>query len=96
MFCFQITTDHLTAPGEVGDTKGCWFGQHEQIDTKQAHSRLFHLYDDDGVLAFTGRMYWTGEPVPSELDSYEVLRWGAGQVGATRLTFHGKPAWTLA
>ena len=96
MYCFQITTDHLSAPEEPGDVGGTWIGPLRPKDADRTRSRMFHLYDDDQTLAYSGRLYWSEGPQPSEPVCYELWRWGAAQAGTTVLRFHGRPDWTIA
>lgn len=97
-YAWVITRDHLAEgdePSAVG-TSGPAIAPGELLEAlERGQGRTFRLYDDDGLLCYTGRGLWLGEPdEPSESAAYGPLGdFGTAYAGCTMVRWHGHPEW---
>lgn len=64
------------------------------LGVSYAHRHQFRMYDDDGILYYTGTLYWNGDPEPDEEYVYGPLAdFGEPNAGAVLIKYTGKPEW---
>lgn len=107
MFAFKILKDYQSDPSSkyydpAYDRNGREYRDKELITDPDAESRIFYMYDDDGILYYKGRAYWKYDDTynwdgdgPIEEDAMDLFDWGARDAGTVLLKFHGKPGWNI-
>lgn len=94
-YAWTITRDHLTDPNDPDDVNAVGVrGPGEASDEALAalaagKGRLFRMYDDDGILYYTGKLVdlsgeWDDEACYAPLGNY-----GGPAAGAVGIKYHG-------
>ncbi len=91
-----ITRDHLaetsTSDSEVGTVGPADIPERMEAELKAGKGLTFRMYDDDGVLYYTGRAVWSPN---SERALYGPLHdFGGPNAGAVVIKWHAHPEWT--
>lgn len=60
------------------------------------HAAAFRLWDDDGILYFSGRLYWRGDTEPSDETLTGLFYWSQWHSGTTRLSFPAHKEWEIS
>lgn len=102
-YCWRIGTDHLFNPawdgvineaGTVGPA-GAPILNDEALSTRYENRATFYMYDDDGELYYTGKLYWNGDDEPSEeIIGAPLFQFGAGS-GCTRISYRARRHWDI-
>ena len=94
-YAWVITKDHLMEPGdpEEGSSVGV-AGPHEASDealaqVRAGHGRLFRMYDDDGILYYTGRLFDTTGDYDEDACYAPLGDYGMPGAGAVEIRYHG-------
>ncbi len=93
-YAWIITKDHIAEGIEDSDVGVCGpresNGEADDL-VADGEGRLFRMYDDDGILYYTGRLYdTTGEY--GEAACYAPLGdFGMPNAGCTSVKYHGHP-----
>lgn len=94
-YAWMITKDHITPEGEEGNAVGVMgpgAASDEAIDKiLEPGARIFRMYDDDGILYYTGRLVdlsgeWDEEACYAPLGNY-----GMPAAGAVLIKYQGHP-----
>ena len=108
-FAWVITKDHLynsdnpvtsdeagtIGPSESPDELSDMLGENGHIDPRLVRTFKFRMYDDDGILYYTGKLI-TKSDDPSEEALYAPLAdFGGPNSGAVLIKYKGHPDWTM-
>lgn len=56
----------------------------------------FYMYDDDGELYYTGKLFWDGDDEPGEeIIAAPLDDFGMPNAGCTRIKYRAKPGWEI-
>ncbi len=101
-YAWRITVDNLVEAGtsdpeesEVGVTgpRDAPAELLARLDRGEGHT--FRMYDDDGILYYTGKAVWRDDAGDHEDHLVGPLRdFGSPNAGAVLIRWHGKPDWT--
>lgn len=80
--CWQIIEDHTKDPEP--NRYNVMYGNATLVEVLEYEPRLFRLYDDDGILYYTGIM--RGD-IDDELVGFAPLDWGMVYGGCTRIDY---------
>lgn len=107
-YAWYITKDHLFNPawdgvvneaGTVGPRNAPvgpgQVGNDRLLKAHYDHSHQFRMYDDDGILYYTGTLFWNGDgEFPDEEVLYAPLAdFGTPNAGAVLIKYTGRPEW---
>jgi len=100
-YAWIIDKDHLYAgqdylrqeAGTIGprDANG---STKQELAANYPQHHQFRMYDDDGILYYTGTLYWDDEGEPLEEYTYGPLfDYGAPNAGAVVIKYTDRPGW---
>ena len=101
-YAWRIDKDNLFNPAWDGVVNEAGtVGPHDAPSTNRQvlaihypHHHQFRMYDDDGILYYTGTLYWSGDAEPDETYLYAPLAdYGAPNAGAVVIKYTDRPQW---
>lgn len=94
-YAWTITKDYLNDPADPDDVNAVGVsGPSEASDEALAqvlagHGRLFRMYDDDGILYYTGRLFDTTGDYDEDACYAPLGNYGMPAAGAVEIRYQG-------
>lgn len=107
MYAWIITEDNLYHPehsisdesgksGPSNASAGLINGLNDPMSDIYRNAYEFRMYDDDGILYYTGRLFITRDAIPGEWQLMAPLyEFGGPNAGATLIKYTNHPEWTI-